>query len=136
MRTVLVTFCFVGAAFAAIDRPAGTSWGPDARASAMGDAFWTDSANWNLFDAAGHSAVLPGEFVRPIEVRFGSRGLSAKNSDVEASQSQAAALQLRGGVDGKAGYRLDLDWTSQKMGIDGLPTYEAGRLRWLSLIHI
>lgn len=130
MRTVLVTLCSVGAAFAAIDRPAGTSWGPQARASAMGAGYWTDSANWNLFDAAGHSAVLPGEFVRPFELRFGSRGLAASNSDVELSQNQAAAVQIRGGVEAKAGYRLDLDWTSQSFAVDGLPTYEAGRMRW------
>jgi len=130
MRTALVTLCSVGAVFAAIDRPAGTTWGPEARAIAMGNAFWTDSANWNLFDAAGHSAVLPGEFGRPVELRLGSRALSASNANVDASQKQAIALQLRGGVDGKAGYRLDLDWTSQKFGVDGLPTYEAGRLRW------
>lgn len=114
----------------ASDLPAGSVWGADARAGAMARPFWTDSANWNLFNTAGHSAVLPGAKGRPVQVRVGTRGLSADNSDIKSSESEIAALQLRGVIEGKAGYQIDLGWISQEAGAEGAPTYEAGRFGW------
>lgn len=114
----------------ATDLPAGSVWSADARSGAMGRPFWTDSANWNLFTVGGHSAVLPGEGGAPVQVRLGSNGLAAENSDASASQSQPAALQLRGTVEQKAGYVLDLGWINQASEVDGAPSYEAGRFGW------
>lgn len=115
---------------AASDLPAGTTWGADARTGAMARMFWTDSVNWNLFTVAGHSSVLPGDKGRSMQMRVGTRGLSADNSQAEYSQSEVAALQLRGAIEGKVGYQLDLGWMNQKSAMDGAPSYEAGRMPW------
>lgn len=92
--------------------------------------FWTDSTNWSLFELSGQPAVLPGEMDKPLELRVGANGFGLSNSSVDAGQQEVAAMQMRGGVDGKAGYRLDLGWTSQKLDFKDLRAYEAGRLRW------
>lgn len=131
MRTLYVSLvsCLVVQATAS-DLPAGSVWGADARSGAMARPFWTDSANWNLFNTAGHAAVLPGIMNRPVQVRLGTRGIGADNSDVELSQSEAIALQLRGGLENKAGYILDLGWIGQEAAIKDAQTYEAGRFAW------
>jgi hypothetical protein len=131
MRIAIITLATSLAVGASPDMPSGTSWGADARSAAMAHAFWTDSANWNLYDLAGHSAVLPGLGTKSLELRVGTQGLSAEGDQIKTSQTQAGLFQIRGAVENKAGYRLDLGTTSQsfKAG-EGAPEYEASRLRW------
>lgn len=131
MRTayVFLVSCLVVQATAS-DLPAGSVWAADARSGAMARPFWTDSTNWNLFNTAGHSAVLPGVMSRPVQIRVGTSGIGADNSEAEFSQSEAAALQLRGGIENKAGYILDLGWIDQTVDIKDYQTYEAGRFPW------
>jgi len=130
MRTALSILAASLAVSASPDMPSGTSWSAEARASAMGHAFWTDSTNWNLYDLAGHSSVLPGIGSKPLEMRVGSQGLGASTSDSKTSQGEVAAAQIRGVVDGKAGYRLDLGYSTQQLQMAEAPDYEATRLRW------
>lgn len=130
MRTVLSILAASLAVSASPDMPSGTSWSAEARASAMGHAFWTDTTNWNLYDLAGHSSVLPGIGNKPLEMRVGTQGLDASNSDSKTSQGEVAAAQIRGVVEGKAGYRLDLGYSTQQLQVAESPDYKATRLRW------
>lgn len=131
MRIALFSFVScIAAQVAASDLPAGTVWAADARSGAMGRPYWTDSANWNLFNAAGHSSVLAGAKSTPLQLRLGTSGIGADNSDAEMSQSQPAAFQLSGVIENKAGYVLDLGWINQSAGFEGGPTYDAGRFAW------
>lgn len=131
MRIAIITLATSLAVGASPDMPSGTSWGADARSAALAHAFWTDSANWNLYDLAGHSSVLPGLGTKSLELRVGTQGLGAEGGGFQSSQTQAGLFQIRGAVENKAGYRLDLGTTSQSLQYaEGLPEYEASRLRW------
>lgn len=131
MRIAIITLATSFAVAASPDMPSGTSWGADARSAALAHAFWTDSSNWNLYDLAGHSAVLPGLGTKSLELRAGTQGLGAEGSGAKASQNQAGLLQIRGAVENKAGYRLDFGTISQTyVPGEGAPEYEASRMRW------
>jgi hypothetical protein len=131
MRIALFSFVScIAAQIAASDLPAGSTWAADARSGAMARPYWTDSANWNLFNAAGHSSVLPGAKGAPLQLRLGTSGIGADNSYATMSQSEVAAFQLRGVIENKAGYILDLGWIDQSAGSEGGSTYDAGRFAW------
>lgn len=131
MRIALASFVScIAAHVAASDLPAGSTWAADARSGAMARPYWTDSTNWNLFNAAGHSSVLPGARMTPLQLRLGTSGIGAENSNATMSQSELAAFQLRGVIENKAGYILDLGWIDQSAGFDEGTAYEAGRFAW------
>jgi len=109
MRIALFSFgSCIAAQIAASDLPAGSTWAADARSGAMARPYWTDSANWNLFNAAGHSSVLPGAKGAPLQLRLGTSGIGADNSYATMSQSEVAAFQLRGVIENKAGSQWSL----------------------------
>jgi len=131
MRIAIITLCSSFAVLASPDMPSGTAWSGEARSAAQGHVFWTDSTNWNLFDLAGHSSVLPGIGTKSLEIRVGSHGLAASDTDTKASQNEVGAIQLRGAVENKVGYRLDLGYSTQELQFTRYsPDYQSSRLRW------